>query len=106
MLLAVDTRCAMAALFLFVMAGCTFPTVEYEQVCAVPSVCLNDVDVCRKQAEAQQNMCASKCTTDCATCSTDYDSAIATCVAQCESCSASEGCLNATDSCKALLGVP
>ncbi len=103
---AIGIRSAITALTLFVATACTFPSVEYEPTCVVPTVCLNDTDVCRKQAETQQNMCLSKCTTDCATCATDIDTALSMCVAQCESCSAGEGCKNATESCKALLGVP
>jgi len=87
-------------------AACSFPNVEYETECMVPVSCQNDVDVCWKQAEAQQTMCTSKCMMTCGTCDVDYDQMMAACVAQCETCSANGGCANATGSCKALLGVP
>lgn len=86
--------------------ACTFPSVEYETGCAVPTACENDVGVCTNKAEAAQNMCSMKCTMSCVDCSTDFDRAMTTCVALCETCSANNGCANATESCKALLGVP
>lgn len=87
-------------------ASCTFPSVEYEPTCAVPTSCQNDITSCSKQANAEQMMCLSKCTADCGACDTTLDKAMSVCVAQCENCSASGGCMNATESCKALLGVP
>lgn len=90
----------------FLWASCTFPSVEYETVCAVPMACQKDVEACRKQAGMQQMACLSKCTTVCPSCGTDFDQAMNLCVAECEVCSANEGCANATESCKALSGVP
>lgn len=87
-------------------ASCTFPNVEYEGTCAVPTSCQNDVTNCSKQADAAQTMCLSKCTTDCGTCDVDMSMSMSICVAECENCSATAGCMNATESCKALLGVP
>jgi hypothetical protein len=107
MRLVVGVRQAFLALALMLACvSCTFPSVEYEPTCAVPTSCQNDITTCSKQAEAQQTMCLSKCTTDCAVCDTDFDSAVSMCVAQCENCSANSGCMNATAYCKALLGVP
>ena len=106
--------CRVASLLALGMisAACTFPSVEYEAepvseaACVAPTACMNDVEVCRKQADAQQMMCLSKCTTVCPSCGADFNDALSICVAQCEACSAGEGCANATESCKALAGVP
>ncbi len=90
----------------FVWASCTFPSVDYETACAAPKSCENEVISCTKKAEAAQNMCSMKCSMSCLECDSDFDKALTTCVAQCENCSASAGCLDATASCKTLLGVP
>jgi hypothetical protein len=89
-----------------VWASCTFPSVDYESACAAPPSCENDANSCTKKAEADQNACSMKCSMSCLECDTDFDRALGMCVAQCESCSASAGCTNASASCKALLGVP
>ncbi|HRI72483.1 MAG TPA: hypothetical protein PK156_49950 [Polyangium sp.] len=101
-------RAAVSLAFCFVWASCTFPSVEYETdtECVVPTVCQNDIDVCLKQADAQQMMCLSKCTTVCPSCGTSFEEALSMCLAQCEACSGNEGCTNATKSCKAMLGMP
>ncbi len=108
-------------LLLLGLSACTFPTVDYlepgetDPPCATPPKCVGDVSTCSKQAEAQRGACVSQCGSgptkmgaipDCAGCDAAYDTAMNVCVAQCESCSAAEGCTNATDSCKALLGLP
>ena len=90
----------------FAWASCSFPSVEYEPACAAPKQCENEANACAKKAAETQDSCAKKCSTSCQECDTDFDRALGMCVAQCESCSASEGCLNATESCKALLGAP
>jgi hypothetical protein len=107
MQLAVGVRQTVLALALaLAWASCTFPSVEYEPSCAVPTSCENDIASCSKQADAQRTMCLSKCTTDCAACDTDFDAALSMCTAQCENCSENSGCTNATENCKALLGAP
>lgn len=86
--------------------SCTFPSVEYDTSCAAPTSCEKDTTLCANKAQAAQNMCSMKCMMSCVDCDDEYDRALASCVAQCESCSASDGCMDATESCKALLGVP
>ncbi len=93
----------------FVWASCTFPSVDYElaeAACTAPMSCANEATSCTNKAEAAQTMCSMKCSMSCLTCDTDFDRAMETCVAQCENCSAIDGCMNATESCKALLGAP
>jgi hypothetical protein len=104
-----DQRMRLAGLLLamgFACASCTFPSVEYDTSCAAPTSCEKDVATCGNKAQAAQNMCSMKCTMSCVDCDEAYDLALASCIAQCETCSAGEGCTNATESCKALLGVP
>ena len=98
----------------FAWASCTFPDVEYDSgsgagadsACAVPMSCVNEVNTCRNKADALQNSCSMKCSGTCIDCEASYDEALASCVTQCENCSVIEGCMNATESCKALLGAP
>ena len=87
-------------------ASCTFPNVEYEVTCAVPTSCQNDVTNCLKQADAAQTMCWSKCTTDCGTCDVDMSMSMSIWVADCEDCSATAGGRNATGSSTGRLGGP
>lgn len=99
------------ALLTFGLIGsaCGFPTVDYEDpvvACAMPMACANEVAACNNKAQAEQNMCAMKCSMTCLDCDADFERSLGICVAQCETCSANEGCANATASCKALLGVP
>jgi hypothetical protein len=92
-----------------IVSACSFPTVVYEETaasCAVPMSCVNDVAACSNKAQATQNMCAMKCSMSCVECESDFDRDLGICVAQCETCSANGGCANATESCKAMLGVP
>lgn len=88
------------------LVACTFPSVEYDASCMAPMSCGNEINSCQKKAEAEQNMCSMKCSMSCGACDADFDRAMLSCVAQCESCSAGAGCMDATASCKALLGVP
>lgn len=88
------------------LAACTFPSVEYETECAVPMACENEVFACNNKAMAAQNMCSMKCSMTCVDCDAEFSRSLDICVAQCETCSANEGCMNATESCKALLGAP
>lgn len=100
--------CACLPLTMLITA-CTFPTIAYEEsaaACAVPTSCAKDVATCSNKAQAAQNMCAMKCSMSCVDCESDFDRDMGICVAQCETCSANGGCANATESCKALLGVP
>lgn len=100
--------CAYLTLTMFLTA-CTFPTISYEEsaaACAVPTACTKDVAACSNKAQATQNTCSMKCSMSCLECDSDFDRDIGICVAQCETCSANGGCVNATDSCKALLGAP
>lgn len=89
-----------------VVAACTFPSVEYETACAVPTTCENDVATCGNKALAAQNMCSVKCSMSCVDCDQQFSRSLDICVAQCETCSANAGCMNATESCKALVGTP
>jgi len=90
----------------FAGAACTFPSVEYDTSCAVPTSCEKEVNSCSNKAQALQNMCSMKCAGTCVDCEADYDQAVTACVVQCETCSANNGCENATENCKALLGAP
>lgn len=107
MRLEMHTRRAVLMLMLgLAWASCTFPSVEYESACAAPKPCESDAVSCAKKAEAAQNACSMKCQMSCLQCDTDFDRALDMCVAHCENCSANAGCLNAGESCKALLGAP
>jgi hypothetical protein len=92
-------------------ASCTFPSVDYEPPCDVPSACDKDVDSCAKQASLQRDTCLAKCkggmveTCEDA-CRSDYHAALSACLAQCEDCSLQQGCANSTQSCKRKLGLP
>ncbi|MDI1435256.1 hypothetical protein [Polyangium sorediatum] len=107
------------------LSACTFPAIDYAEpdesggegpACAATPKCANDVESCAKQATGQRSMCVSQCEKgwpsgssfggDCSACETAHDTALNNCVAQCETCSASGGCTNALDSCRALLGFP
>lgn len=110
------TLCAGVA---FLCAACTFPSVDYEDPpaistaetlpCVVPQTCAPAVSTCGKKAETQRGSCLKKCSNgqsaDCMTCQSAHDSALTACTEQCKSCSASNGCANATESCMALLGL-
>jgi len=98
--------------------ACTFPDVDYSDTsadefasaCFVPAACEPEVTACSKQAANQHGACLNKCgppaSQACAACETEYDSALNVCLAQCESCSAENGCKNATQSCKGWLSIP
>ncbi|MRG91219.1 hypothetical protein [Polyangium spumosum] len=104
------------------LVACTFPTIDYveqevaaEAPCVTTPKCASDIDTCAKQAEGQRTMCMSQCqkgpvdmglSADCSTCESTHDTALNICVAQCETCSAADGCTNATESCRSLLGLP
>jgi hypothetical protein len=102
------------ALPLILVGACTFPDVDFADplaaACTMPPACDVEIDTCSKQAETQRGSCLAKCgmgpTADCTACQSEHNSAVSICVAQCESCSSANGCTNATDSCKALLGAP
>jgi hypothetical protein len=107
--MSLDRRRRLAGLMLavgFACFSCTFPSVEYDASCAVPPSCENEIATCGKKATATQNMCSAKCPISCVDCDDEFSRALTSCLSQCESCSASDGCMDATASCKALLGVP
>jgi len=103
--------------FLVALAACAFPDVDYGEssanarntACVMPAACESTVNVCSTKASTQRGACLNKCgmgqAPDCGACQDAHESALNTCVAQCETCSAENGCENATDSCKAWLGL-
>ncbi|MDI1476046.1 hypothetical protein [Polyangium sp. y55x31] len=105
------------------LSACTFPAIDYVEpdeadvesaACVATPKCATDVEACSKQASGQRSQCVFQCqksgpmnlNPDCSTCESTYATEMNICVAQCESCSAAAGCTNATDSCRALLGLP
>ncbi|MDI3285531.1 hypothetical protein [Polyangium sp. 15x6] len=103
------------------ISACTFPAIDYDEpgeaasiACAATPKCASDVESCSKQAYGDRSMCMSQCgksgpmnlNPDCNSCESAHETAMNICVAECESCNAADGCPNATDSCRALLGLP
>ncbi|MDC3960758.1 hypothetical protein [Polyangium jinanense] len=105
------------------VSACTFPAIDYVEpgeadieavACAATPQCANEVDTCAKQAYGQRSACVSQCeksgpmslNPDCSSCDSALETNLNICVAKCESCNAADGCSNATDSCRALLGLP
>jgi hypothetical protein len=105
-------RCARFGLFaaLFATGACTFPEVQYDQPCSVPTDCHNPTETCHKQADSDRNACLASCAMtpsgDCGVCTTEFNAALAVCLENCDDCSAANGCTNATQSCKTRLGLP
>lgn len=99
-------RAVLVLVWVFGCVSCTFPSVDYETSCSAPASCESGATSCSNKAAAEQNKCSMKCTMSCVECETTFEQALSGCVTQCEGCSAKAGCLDATESCKALLGVP
>jgi hypothetical protein len=107
------------------VASCTFPSVDYYEEpatdggggaapmsgCNVPATCSTEVNTCAKPPRSKLDACDAKCNGIMAqpcrdACQSNYEAAVSVCLSQCQDCSAKYGCLNATQSCRALLGLP
>lgn len=103
-----DARAGLVAL-LFAASACTFPEVAYDMPCSVPATCHNATENCRKQADIDKSACQAKCmmpfSSDCG-CVAQFEADLAICLEDCDDCSATNGCTNATQSCKTRLGMP
>ncbi len=105
-------RHARAGLFAWLLAAasCTFPEVQYDMPCSVPATCHNETENCRKLSDVDRSACLMKCAMtpngNCDACATEFDADLAVCLENCDDCSATNGCTNATQSCKTRLGIP
>jgi len=104
-------RLALLGLVAFILAAsCTFPDVEYDMPCSVPSTCQKNAEACRNKGEGDQTACLAKCAMtpngNCGECQTNFETVLEQCLELCEGCGAQNGCTNATESCKTHLGMP
>ncbi|UQA55751.1 hypothetical protein [Polyangium aurulentum] len=101
---------AFFGLFAFTLAAsCTFPDVEYDMPCTVPTLCQKNAEGCLKDAEVARNACLAKCKMtpngNCGSCTADFETDLDQCLDTCDGCGAQSGCMNATQSCKTHLGI-
>ena len=89
------------------LAGCTFPSAEYDGACDVPPACVREPQDCGDTARSDHISCktAMGCGTPCkAACDTTFVEDIKECNHQCLICAKEQGCLNASASCSELVG--
>ena len=105
------TRDCVLSLFTLWISGCTFPSVDYVDAslaCNVATDCANQAVKCGSDARRRSTTCENSCSPnkpDCkANCRSTRASEITQCTTQCTSCGQSEGCLNGTANCEALVG--
>jgi hypothetical protein len=89
-------------------ASCTFPDVEYDMPCSVPTSCRQSAEKCLDRGQGDRNDCLEKCkkSKDCGVCNADYETYLAQCLDQCDGCGDQNGCTDATQSCKTYLRMP
>ena len=106
-----ESALVLAACAFGLTSACTFPSVDYEDAsvmgCSAPASCSGDAQRCGDDARKLFDACSHTCIMKpgCqAMCDSDLALQIGQCNTACQSCSAGQGCTNATSSCKALVG--
>lgn len=103
-------RLALAALVaaLGAGAGCSFPTVSYEEPCSGGAACALETDKCASTARQQRTVCDTKCHEDAAClsgCASAETADLSQCVIACEGCALTQGCHNSEDACSMQAGI-